>query len=151
MRFSGRSFASGHVLPWLLLALAALFTAVYISRVVMLTFHGTPQEKHLFDHAHESPRVMTVPLVVLAGLATVVVSSASRWWPAATAEDLARPGLRWRGARRRGRRGGGPRHGGDSSSRGRRSCRRPGAPSPGMIARSGTIPASKRCLSWCRR
>jgi len=31
-----------------------------------LTFHGEPRDRHLFEHAHESPRVMTVPLLVLA-------------------------------------------------------------------------------------
>ena len=41
-------------------------TAFYITRAMWLTFHGEPRDHHLFDHAHESPRIMTVPLLVLA-------------------------------------------------------------------------------------
>ena len=31
-----------------------------------MTFAGKPRNQHRYDHAHESPRVMSVPLVVLA-------------------------------------------------------------------------------------
>jgi NADH-quinone oxidoreductase subunit L len=37
----------------------------------VLTFYGKPRDKHLYDHAHESPKVMTVPLMILAVLSTV--------------------------------------------------------------------------------
>jgi len=52
---------------WLLGTIAALLTAFYSWRLIFLTFHGTfrgtaEQEKHL----HESPRVITVPLMFLA-------------------------------------------------------------------------------------
>jgi NADH-quinone oxidoreductase subunit L len=52
---------------WLLGTIAALLTAFYSWRLIFLTFHGTfrgtaEQEKHL----HESPRVITVPLIFLA-------------------------------------------------------------------------------------
>jgi len=43
-------------------------TAFYMFRVVILTFFGAPKDHHKFDHAHESPPSMWVPLVVLAGL-----------------------------------------------------------------------------------
>jgi len=43
-------------------------TAFYMSRLVILTFFGTPRDHHKYDHAHESPANMTVPLVVLAVL-----------------------------------------------------------------------------------
>jgi NADH-quinone oxidoreductase subunit L len=31
-----------------------------------MTFHGEPRDHHLYDHAHESPAVMALPLVALA-------------------------------------------------------------------------------------
>lgn len=34
-----------------------------------MTFAGKPRNQHRYDHAHESPRVMTAPLVLLAVLA----------------------------------------------------------------------------------
>jgi len=64
-------FASGNVIPWVVLAIAALFTAFYTTRAVILTFFGQPRDKHLYDHAHESPAVMTVPLIILAVLSTI--------------------------------------------------------------------------------
>jgi NADH-quinone oxidoreductase subunit L len=54
-----------------MLALAAVFTAFYMFRLVYLTFYG----KERFDvdhvHPHESPSSMTTVLWVLAGLATL--------------------------------------------------------------------------------
>jgi len=56
----------------ILLFAGALFTAgltaFYMFRLVILTFLGEPKDHHKFDHAHESPPSMWVPLVVLAGL-----------------------------------------------------------------------------------
>ena len=48
-----------------------MLTAVYSTRLVLLTFFGKPKDAHAYDHAHESPLIMTVPLVLLAVLATV--------------------------------------------------------------------------------
>jgi NADH-quinone oxidoreductase subunit L len=46
---------------------AALLTSFYSWRLVFLTFHGhTRADHHTFDHAHESPPTMTIPLGVLA-------------------------------------------------------------------------------------
>ncbi|HET9554182.1 MAG TPA: NADH-quinone oxidoreductase subunit L [Anaeromyxobacteraceae bacterium] len=50
--------------------LAALGTAFYMTRLYWLTFRGAPRT-HAAEHAHESSPVMTVPLMVLAVLATV--------------------------------------------------------------------------------
>ncbi|MEX2251440.1 MAG: NADH-quinone oxidoreductase subunit L [Acidimicrobiia bacterium] len=47
---------------WIAIA-GAFVTAFYMTRAVALTFHGS-YKGH--GHAHESPRVMTVPLVLLA-------------------------------------------------------------------------------------
>jgi NADH-quinone oxidoreductase subunit L len=46
---------------------AAFLTAFYSWRLLFLAFHGkTRADKHTFDHAHESPKVMLIPLFVLA-------------------------------------------------------------------------------------
>ncbi|HXH21858.1 MAG TPA: NADH-quinone oxidoreductase subunit L [Dehalococcoidia bacterium] len=57
------------VLLFLLLSLPV--TALYMARVYMLTFQGEPRDHHAFEHAHESPPVMSLPLIVLAVLAAV--------------------------------------------------------------------------------
>lgn len=44
-------------------ALAALLSAVYISRLFFIVFTG--KESEAVRHAHEAPRVMTVPLIIL--------------------------------------------------------------------------------------
>lgn len=48
--------------------LVAAITAFYMFRLVILTFHGEPRNKEKYDHAHESPWLMAMPLVLLAGL-----------------------------------------------------------------------------------
>jgi NADH-quinone oxidoreductase subunit L len=53
----------------------AALTAFYMFRLWYMTFAGEPRNKHRYDHAHESPKVMYVPLVVLAFFAAAVV------WP----------------------------------------------------------------------
>ncbi len=50
-----------------MLVIAALFTSFYSWRLMFLTFYGTPRgDRHTHEHAHESPKVMLVPLGVLA-------------------------------------------------------------------------------------
>jgi NADH:ubiquinone oxidoreductase subunit 5 (subunit L)/multisubunit Na+/H+ antiporter MnhA subunit len=54
---------------WLLFALpvcGAAITAFYMFRLWYLTFAGKPRNHHRYDHAHESPAVMTRPLILLA-------------------------------------------------------------------------------------
>ena len=54
---------------WLLFLLpvvGALMTAFYMFRLWFMTFAGKPRNEHRYDHAHESPRVMTIPLIILA-------------------------------------------------------------------------------------
>jgi NADH-quinone oxidoreductase subunit L len=47
--------------------IAAFLTAFYSWRLIILTFHGAPRaDAHTMDHVHESPAVMTTPLVLLA-------------------------------------------------------------------------------------
>ncbi|MGZ3216124.1 NADH-quinone oxidoreductase subunit L [Paracoccus sp. T5] len=61
------AYASGSGYAFWLLVLAALMTSFYSWRLMFMTFFGKPRgDHHAHDHAHESPRVMTIPLVVLA-------------------------------------------------------------------------------------
>jgi len=66
------SSGQGHVLIWLLAAATAGMTAFYMFRLFFGTFHGecraSEEVKH---HIHESPKVMTIPLMILAFLSLV--------------------------------------------------------------------------------
>jgi NADH-quinone oxidoreductase subunit L len=53
-------------LLWLVAIVTAAFTAIYSFRAVFVPFWGKERDHHLFNHAHESPRSMTTPLIVLA-------------------------------------------------------------------------------------
>jgi NADH-quinone oxidoreductase subunit L len=45
---------------------AAGMTSFYSWRLIFKTFHGAPHDREHYEHAHESPKVMLVPLGVLA-------------------------------------------------------------------------------------
>jgi NADH-quinone oxidoreductase subunit L len=50
-------------------------TALYTTRLIMLTFHGKPRmDEHTREHVHETPLVVTVPLVALA-IPSVVIGA----------------------------------------------------------------------------
>jgi NADH-quinone oxidoreductase subunit L len=60
-----------HNLPLFVIGeLGAFITAFYIFRMIFYTFSGEPRNKHA--HPHESPRVMTVPLIILAVFAVLI-------------------------------------------------------------------------------
>jgi len=65
-----KAFSGGHTLLWGMGAAGAMITAFYMFRLVFLTFHGRSRVDPAV-HPHESPTVMTLPLVVLAGLAVI--------------------------------------------------------------------------------
>jgi len=47
--------------------IAAFLTAFYSWRLIIMTFHGAPRANHhTMEHVHESPPVMTGPLILLA-------------------------------------------------------------------------------------
>ncbi len=60
------ALATGHTGIWFIGVLVAGITAYYTFRMVFLVFHGEPRDKEAYDHAHETPAVMTVPLIILA-------------------------------------------------------------------------------------
>lgn len=53
---------------WVMGVATAFITAFYMFRMWFMTFAGEPRSVY---HAHESPKIMTVPLMILAGLAIV--------------------------------------------------------------------------------
>jgi NADH-quinone oxidoreductase subunit L len=62
-----------HNIPlWVVASVASIMTAFYMFRLMFLTFfqefRGTAEQKH---HLHESPALITFPLIVLAILATI--------------------------------------------------------------------------------
>jgi NADH-quinone oxidoreductase subunit L len=54
---------------------AAGLTSFYSWRLIFKTFHGEPHDRHHYEAAHESPKVMLIPLAVLA------VGSIGAGWP----------------------------------------------------------------------
>ncbi|MDP4220088.1 MAG: NADH-quinone oxidoreductase subunit L [Bacteroidota bacterium] len=55
------------VLPWIGFGVA-MMTAFYMWRQVFMTFFGKPKKPEIYEHIHESPKAMIIPLVILAGL-----------------------------------------------------------------------------------
>jgi NADH-quinone oxidoreductase subunit L len=71
-----------HGLLFLLPLATAGITTFYMFRMWFMTFTGEPRDHHVYEHAHESPWLMTVPLVLLA-ICSIVVA----WgWPLWDAE-----------------------------------------------------------------
>ena len=60
------SHAQGALYAFWALIAAAFLTSFYSWRLIFMAFFGKPRDEHAFEHAHESPPVMTVPLLVLA-------------------------------------------------------------------------------------
>ncbi|RMF83971.1 MAG: NADH-quinone oxidoreductase subunit L [Nitrospinota bacterium] len=66
------AFKNGHYLLWLIGVVAAFMTAFYMFRLIFLTFYGPSRvSEEAMHHLHESPPVMTIPLVVLAILSII--------------------------------------------------------------------------------
>ena len=59
---SGLSFSH---YGWVLGTVTAFLTAFYSWRLIFLVFHGRAADQHALDAAHESPAVMTMPLLIL--------------------------------------------------------------------------------------
>ncbi len=78
----GAAFTNGYPILWAIGIFTAVLTAFYVTRALWMTFHGEPRDHHLHDHAHESPGVMTLPLMALA-VGTVVLGFAIGWPPEA--------------------------------------------------------------------
>jgi len=60
-----------HAVLWYAAAGGAALTAFYMFRLWFMTFLGEPRDEHVAEHVHESPAVMTAPLVVLSVMAVI--------------------------------------------------------------------------------
>jgi NADH-quinone oxidoreductase subunit L len=66
------SSSHGHFFLWLVAAVAAGMTAFYMFRALFMTFFGESRvDEHVAHHIHESPKIMTVPLMILAVLSVI--------------------------------------------------------------------------------
>jgi NADH-quinone oxidoreductase subunit L len=66
------TFKSGHYILWFIGVVGAFMTAFYMFRLIYMTFYGESRVDHeVLHHVHESPPVMTVPLIILAILSVV--------------------------------------------------------------------------------
>ena len=63
-----------HYILFIMALSAAGITAFYMFRLIFMTFFGEPRNQEMHDMAHESPRSMTVPLLILAFLSLPVVN-----------------------------------------------------------------------------
>jgi NADH-quinone oxidoreductase subunit L len=76
---------TGHVIIPIVGFLVAGLTAFYMFRLVIVTFFGEHRDSHRLEHIHESPKMMVVPLVILAALSLFFwysfnpVSAADGW------------------------------------------------------------------------
>lgn len=63
---------SHSVVIWALAVLASLFTAFYMFRLFFLAFYGQERAgEHAMSHIHESPKSITIPLIILAILSVL--------------------------------------------------------------------------------
>ena len=66
-------------LPYYFLLIGVVLTALYMTRQIIYVFFG---DRHAdSQHAHESPRVMTIPLIVLAACAILFSIVLTPAWP----------------------------------------------------------------------
>ncbi len=69
------AFSWGQQAQWvffILPAAGAAVTAFYMMRLYLLVFHTTARDKQVYEHAHESPKVMWLPLAFLAVLTLTI-------------------------------------------------------------------------------
>jgi NADH-quinone oxidoreductase subunit L len=74
-----------HMALFILPLVTAGMTAFYMFRLWFLAFAGSPRDHHVADHAHESPGLMTAPLIVLALFSVGVAWGWPVWDPHASA------------------------------------------------------------------
>jgi NADH-quinone oxidoreductase subunit L len=67
MAYAGMMGGIHYIIP-VVAFLSASMTAFYMFRLVIIAFHGAPKNKEKYEHCHESPKAMTIPLVILAVL-----------------------------------------------------------------------------------
>ena len=66
------AYGAGHGVIWVVGMITALLTALYMFRLIFLTFFGRSRlDREVEAHVHESPPSMTVPLVFLALMSVI--------------------------------------------------------------------------------
>jgi len=69
----GGAFVGGYYVVWVVGIITAFLTAVFAFRLIFMTFYGESRaSEEVRRHIHESPKVMTIPLVLLAIPAALV-------------------------------------------------------------------------------
>ncbi len=76
----GMNGTLAHWLPAVVAIFGGGLTFFYMMRLVYLTFYGAPRDHHKFEHAHESPPTMTIPLFVLGFLAVISAGIPFPFW-----------------------------------------------------------------------
>jgi NADH-quinone oxidoreductase subunit L len=67
-----KTFSQGNLILWIIGLVTAGMTAFYMFRLLFLTFFGKSRvDESIKSHIHESPKIMTVPLAVLAVLSVI--------------------------------------------------------------------------------
>jgi len=61
-----------HIILFILALISAGLTAFYMFRALFITFYGDPQDKEIYSHIHESPALMTIPMVLLATITILI-------------------------------------------------------------------------------
>ena len=64
------AYSNGYIILWVVGVFTSMMTAFYMFRLYFLTFEGKERFGHEI-HPHESPKLMTVPLMILAFLSVV--------------------------------------------------------------------------------
>jgi NADH-quinone oxidoreductase subunit L len=77
----GAAFKNGFALVWLIGVVVAVMTGLYMFRLMGKTFYGESHvDPHVAPKVHESPRSMTVPLILLA-IPSALLGIAIGWPP----------------------------------------------------------------------
>jgi len=61
-----------HIILFILALVSAGLTAFYMFRALFMTFYGKPKDEKIYSHIHESPSMMTIPMVILAALTILI-------------------------------------------------------------------------------
>ena len=72
------TFTDGRYVLFTLAVITALLTAIYMFRLFFMVFIGTPRGKQ--EGVHESPSIMTIPMIVLGVLAVVSGFVHTHWF-----------------------------------------------------------------------
>ena len=65
------TYANLGIVFWLIGVVTAILTAFYMFRLYFMTFEGKEKFDHHKQHPHESPKLMTIPLIVLGVLSAI--------------------------------------------------------------------------------